>query len=42
MGEFDKCVIVIIYSSISLYLFSNFVVYFLGFMFILLFCRYFG
>ena len=26
---FDKCLIVIIYSSLSLYLFSNFIVYFL-------------
>ena len=29
MGEFYKCLIVIIYSSLSPYLFSNFIIYFL-------------
>ena len=42
MGEFDKFVIVRIYSSISLSLCRNFVVSFLGFIFVLLFCRCFG
>ena len=31
LSNSDKCLIVIIYSSLSLYLFSNFIVYFLYF-----------